>query len=60
MPENKPHLLTIGEAARYLGVSVDTLRRWDRDDRLKSVRLTESSHRRYRLSDLEALLGEAS
>lgn len=60
MPEIKPPLLTIGEAARYLGVSVDTLRRWDRDDRLKSVRLTKTGHRRYRVSDLDALLGESA
>ena len=26
--------LTLGEAARALGVSVDTLRRWDRDGKL--------------------------
>ncbi|HWH43216.1 MAG TPA: helix-turn-helix transcriptional regulator [Thermoleophilaceae bacterium] len=30
--------LTIGEAARALGVSADTLRRWDRSGRLRTVR----------------------
>jgi len=30
--------LTIGEAASALGVSADTLRRWDRDGRLRTVR----------------------
>jgi molybdopterin-binding protein len=30
--------LTLGEAARVLGVSVDTLRRWDRDGKLRTVR----------------------
>lgn len=30
--------LTLGEAARTLGVSVDTLRRWDRDGKLRTVR----------------------
>jgi molybdopterin-binding protein len=30
--------LTLGEAARELGVSVDTLRRWDRAGKLKVVR----------------------
>ena len=30
--------LTLGEAARAIGVSVDTLRRWDRDGKLVTVR----------------------
>jgi molybdopterin-binding protein len=30
--------LTIGEAARALGVSADTLRRWDRAGRIRTVR----------------------
>ena len=30
--------LTIGEAAKALGVSADTLRRWDRDGKLHTVR----------------------
>lgn len=34
----EPEPLTIGEAARALGVSADTLRRWDRDGRVRTVR----------------------
>jgi molybdopterin-binding protein len=30
--------LSLGEAARAIGVSVDTLRRWDRDGKLETVR----------------------
>ena len=30
--------LTLGEAARALGVSADTLRRWDRTGKLRTVR----------------------
>jgi molybdopterin-binding protein len=30
--------VTLGEAARILGVSADTLRRWDRDGKLATVR----------------------
>ena len=30
--------LTLGEAARALGVSADTLRRWDRAGKLRTVR----------------------
>ena len=36
--------LTLGEAAKQLGVSVDTLRRWDRTGRLRTVR--DSRNRR--------------
>ena len=30
--------MTLGEAAKAIGVSVDTLRRWDRAGKLKTVR----------------------
>ena len=30
--------LTAGEAARRLGISLDTLRRWDRDGRIRTLR----------------------
>jgi molybdopterin-binding protein len=33
-----PSGLPLGEAARAIGVSVDTLRRWDRDGKLATVR----------------------
>jgi molybdopterin-binding protein len=33
-----PEAMTIGAAAKALGVSPDTLRRWDRDGRLQTVR----------------------
>ncbi len=35
MPRNS---VTIGEASRLLGVSIDTLRRWDRAGRLRTER----------------------
>lgn len=47
--------ISIGEAARLLSVSVITLRRWDRDGRVHSVR-TPTGHRRFRVSDIESLL----
>jgi molybdopterin-binding protein len=33
-----PRQLTLGEAAQAIGVSADTLRRWDRAGRLRTVR----------------------
>jgi molybdopterin-binding protein len=37
--------LTLGEAARAIGVSVDTLRRWDRAGRLQTVRDARNQRR---------------
>lgn len=45
--------LRVGEAAGYIGVSPQTLRRWDRDGRLTAVRRPENSYRYYRRADLE-------
>jgi molybdopterin-binding protein len=33
-----PERVTLGEAARMLGVSADTVRRWDRDGKIRSSR----------------------
>lgn len=46
-------LFSIGEAADFLGVSIQTLRRWDSSAKLKSVRHPASGYRYYRLADLE-------
>jgi len=43
--------ISIGEAAEVLGVSITTLRRWDKAGRLESQR-SPSGHRRYDLSQL--------
>lgn len=43
-------LISIGELAEIKAVSVDTIRRWEREGRIKSVR-TDGGHRRYRLAD---------
>ena len=49
-------LVAIGEAAKSLGVSVDTLRRWERDGRVRSQR--DSRNRRMiRVSEIERLGG---
>jgi molybdopterin-binding protein len=46
--------LTLGEAARALGVSVDTLRRWDRDGKLRTVRDVRN-RRRVPAAELDRL-----
>lgn len=51
-------LLSIGEAAELLGVSIDTLRRWDLAGRLSSIRSGPLGHRFYRRSDIERYLEE--
>ncbi len=45
-------LITIGEASKILGVSISTLRRWDREGRLTPEKTT-SGHRRYDISKLK-------
>lgn len=45
-------LITIGKASDILGVSISTLRRWDKDGRLKPEK-TASGHRRYDISKLK-------
>jgi len=49
-------LITIGEAARRLNVSIDTLRRWDRSHRLQSIRSGPRGHRYYKQSDIDLYL----
>jgi molybdopterin-binding protein len=48
----------VGEAARAIGVSLDTLRRWDRQGRIRVVR-DRSNRRQVPLSELERLSGRA-
>jgi molybdopterin-binding protein len=47
-------MLTMGEAARALGVSLDTLRRWDRSGKLRTVR-DERNRRRVPESEVARL-----
>ena len=47
--------LSSGKVAEILGVSQDTIRRWDRAGYIKSIK-TEGGHRRYSISDIEAYM----
>jgi molybdopterin-binding protein len=48
--------LTLGEAAKAIGVSADTLRRWDRDGKLRTVR-DANNRRRVPEAEVERLTG---
>ncbi len=53
-----PKLLSIKQAADILHVHPETLRRWDRQGRLKAVRVGTRQNlgdRKYRLNDIERL-----
>lgn len=49
-------LLSIGQAADLLGVSIDTLRRWDSTGRLRSIRSGPRGHRFYDRFDIDQYL----
>lgn len=51
-------LISIGKTAQMLGISIDTLRRWDLAGRLKSVRSSPRGHRYYLRSDIEQVFHE--
>ena len=46
-------LLKISEAAEILGVSIDTLRRWDESGKLTAIKKEGGTHRYYREKDIE-------
>ena len=47
------NLITIQEAAEKLGISLQTLRRWDTNGKLKAIRSGPYSHRYYKREDVE-------
>ncbi|MDP3994458.1 MAG: MerR family transcriptional regulator [bacterium] len=50
------NLLTIGQTAKILGVSIDTLRRWDKNGKFSSVRVHPGGNRYYRKSDVDLFI----
>ena len=44
--------LSIGKASVFLGLSISTLRRWEKLGKLSSFYRTFGNHRRYKISDL--------
>lgn len=50
-------LLSIKDTASYLNVSQDTLRKWDKADKLKPLK-TAGGHRRYDTDTLDDFIGK--
>ena len=54
-PTGEPDWLTLGQAAKFLGVAQSTIRTWSDQGRVPAF-YTPGGHRRYRRRDLEAFL----
>jgi excisionase family DNA binding protein len=54
-PTSEPDWLTLGQAAKFLGVAQSTIRKWSDQGRVPAF-YTPGGHRRYRRRDLEAFL----
>jgi excisionase family DNA binding protein len=54
-PANEPDWLTLGQAAKFLGVAQSTIRKWSDGGRVPAF-YTPGGHRRYRRGDLETFL----
>jgi excisionase family DNA binding protein len=54
-PASEPDWLTLGQAAKYLGVAQSTIRKWSDQGRVPAF-YTPGGHRRYRRRDLDLFL----
>jgi excisionase family DNA binding protein len=54
-PAGEPDWLTLGQAAKFLGVAQSTIRKWSDQGRVPAF-YTPGGHRRYRRRDLEAFV----
>jgi excisionase family DNA binding protein len=54
-PSGEPDWLTLGRAAKYLGVAQSTIRKWSDQGRVPAF-YTPGGHRRYRRGDLDNFL----
>jgi excisionase family DNA binding protein len=53
-----PEWMTVGQAARFLGVAQSTIRKWSDQGRVPAF-YTPGGHRRYRRSDLESFVARS-
>lgn len=56
-PLNKK-FLTIGQTAKVIGVSLDTLRRWDKAGTLKPIRFKSGGNRYYDLESIQVFMND--
>ena len=54
--ERIPQFLRIGEAAKILGVHPGTLRRWEKEGRIKAYRIEGIGERRFELEEILEML----
>ncbi len=54
-PAGEPEWLTLGQAAKFLGVAQSTIRKWSDQGRVPAF-YTPGGHRRYRRRDLETFV----
>jgi len=57
-PPSDPDWVTLGQAARYLGVAQSTIRKWSDQGRVPAF-YTPGGHRRYRRLDLDNFLNRS-
>ena len=50
--------LTIKQAAEYLSISIDTLRRWEKAGRITPKRVGSRNDRKYSVKELDNILAE--
>ncbi|HEY5295350.1 MAG TPA: response regulator [Gaiellaceae bacterium] len=55
VPTGEPDWMTLGQAAKFLGVAQSTIRKWSDQGRVPAF-YTPGGHRRYRRRDLELFL----
>lgn len=55
-----PQLLTLQEACAILNVHPNTLRKWDKEGKLKAVRFGSRGDRRYKKEDILAFIEKQS
>lgn len=56
MQSQNLNLLSIGQASEYLGISIDTLRRWEKKGKITSYR-SPGGHRYFKKNELDEMFG---